>query len=111
MNNLEFAGVSTPTPGNLWRDRSDRERLLQVENALATRMPALQDVVCVVDARSDGQVIVSLRVPVPADRRGTLLLDLEASLKDLIDPGLVVWLEPLGDRSSLRNLRGIEVKS
>lgn len=55
-------------------------------------------------------MIVGLRVPVPADKRGTLLLDLEASLKESIDPGLVVWLEPLGDRSSLRNLRGIEVK-
>lgn len=111
MNNLEFARISTPTPGHPWRDRSDRERLLQVENALATKMPALQDIVSIVAARSDGQVIVSLRVPVPADKRGTLLLDLEAGLKDLIDPGLVVWLEPLGDRSSLRNLRGIEVRS
>ncbi len=56
-------------------------------------------------------MIVRLLVPVPAGKRGTLLLDLEAGLKQLIDPGLVVWLEPLGDRSSLRNLRGIEVRS
>ncbi len=111
MNNLEFASVPTPTPGDSWRQRADRERLLEVESALATKMPALQDFVSIVDARSDGQVIVRLLVPVPAGKRGTLLLDLEAGLKQLIDPGLVVWLEPLGDRSSLRNLRGIEVRS
>lgn len=111
MNNLEFASVPTPAPGDSWRKRSDSERLVEVENALATRMPGLQDLVSIVEAKSDGQVIVSLRAPLPADKRGTLLLDLEAGLKDLIDPGLVVWLEPLGDRSSLRKLRGIEVRS
>jgi hypothetical protein len=36
---------------------------------------------------------------------------LEDYLKESIDAGLVVWLEPFGDRNSLRNLRGIEVKS
>jgi hypothetical protein len=64
-----------------------------------------------VETKLDGQVIIRLMVPVPADKRGYLLLDLEAFLKESIDPGLVVWLEPFGDRSSLRNLRGIEVKS
>ena len=44
-------------------------------------------------------------------KRGPLLLDFEVFLKEAIDPGLVVWLEPLGDRNSLRNLRGIEVKA
>lgn len=111
MNNLEFASVPTPVPGDIWRTLTDRERLLEVEGALMTQLPALRDLVSIVDAKSDGQIIVSLRVPVPADKRGTLLLDLEGGLKDLIDPGLVVWLEPLGDKSSLRRLRGIEVKS
>jgi len=110
MNNLEFAHFPTPAPDASWRQLSDRERLRRVEEAVAARPPALPGVVSIIEARSDGQVIVGLRVPVPADKRGTLLLDLEASLKESIDPGLVVWLEPLGDRSSLRNLRGIEVK-
>jgi len=111
MNNFEFAHSPTPKPEPSWYQLSDRERLLRVETALAASPPALPDLVSIVEARSDGQVIVSLRAPVPADKRGTLLLDLEASLKESIDQGLVVWLEPLGDRSSLRNLRGIEVKS
>lgn len=110
MNNFEFAHSPTPTPDASWRRLSDRERLLRVEQEVAACTPTLPGLVSIIEARSDGQVIVSLRVPVPADKRGTLLLDLEAGLKESIDPGLVVWLEPLGDRSSLRNLRGIEVK-
>lgn len=73
-------------------------------------MPAVNDILIIVAAKLDGQVIARLLKPVPADKRGTLLLDIEAFLKESIDPGLVVWLESLGDRSSLRNLRGIEVK-
>ena len=59
----------------------------------------------------DGQVIVRLQESLPASQRGGLLLDLEDFLKGAVDPGLAVWLEGLGDRNSLRNLRGIEVKA
>jgi hypothetical protein len=61
--------------------------------------------------KQDGQIIVKLLETVSADKRGTLLLNLEDYLKESIDAGLVLWLEPFGDRNSLRNLRGIEVKS
>ena len=110
MNNLEFASVATPTPDSAWRQLPDRERLRLVEDALAARPPSRVGIIAIVDAKRDGQVIVSLRESLPAGERGTLLLDLEANLKESIDPSLVVWLEPLGDKSSLRNLRGIEVK-
>ena len=36
---------------------------------------------------------------------------LEKKLKEHIDQGLSVWLEPIGDKSKLRKLRGVEVKS
>ena len=36
--------------------------------------------------------------------------DGEEKLKEIIDAGLTVWLEPVGDRSKLRNLRGINFK-
>ncbi|MDZ4254065.1 MAG: hypothetical protein U1A72_15960 [Sulfuritalea sp.] len=110
MNNFEFADSPTPKPDPSWGKLSDDERRRRVERAVAASSPPVPDIVAIVEARSDGQVIVSLRAPVAADKRGTLLLDFESSLKESVDPGLVVWLEPLGDRSSLRNLRGIEVK-
>ena len=35
---------------------------------------------------------------------------LEEKLKKEIDEGLTIWLEPVGDKSKLRNLRGIVIK-
>ena len=42
--------------------------------------------------------------------RGPLLLDLETSLKNSIEKCITIWLEPVGDKSKLRKLRGIEIK-
>ena len=67
-------------------------------------------IVVVSEANVDGHVVVQLLLPMGPDKRGTILLDLEHELKESVDQGLTVWLEPLGDKSSLRNLRGIEVK-
>lgn len=110
-SNLCYANTETPTPGRAWCQLSDDERLALVNSTVADKMAFLNKTLVAVEAKLDGQVIIRLLEPVHADKRGTLLLDLEAFLKKSIDPGLVVWLEPLGDRSSLRNLRGIEVKS
>ena len=109
--NTCYANVETPTPCQDWCQLSDDERLIRVKAAVGTGMSVISQQVTIVAAQKNGQVIVNLGDPLPADRRGTLLLDLEAFLKETIDPGLVVWLEPLGDRNSLRNLRGIEVKA
>jgi len=110
-SNLCNANVDTPTPCHAWCQMSDGERLALASNVANTKMPSINRILEIVEAKLDGQVIVNLLEPVAADKRGSLLLDLETFLKESIDPGLVVWLEPLGDRSSLRNLRGIEVKS
>ena len=109
MNNLSYAQASTLTPGTEWQRLSNAERLVLVEKALTAHASPAHSILSIADAKKDGQVIVCLLEPLPANRRGTVLLDFEATLKDTIDPGLVVWLEPLGDQNSLRNLRGIEV--
>lgn len=110
MVDLRHVDTRTPTPGEAWQKLTGTDRLSQVQDRLRAGFPAAADIQ-VVSAKPDGQVIVSLARPMSAGKRGPLLLDLEAFLKDAMDPGLVVWLEPLGDRNSLRNLRGIEVKS
>ena len=109
-SNICYANADTPTPSLAWWQLSDKERLALVDNAMDTEMTSSKKTIMIMEAKPDGQVIVRLLEPVPAGKRGTLLLDFEEVLKESIDPGLVVWLEPLGDRSSLRNLRGIEVK-
>lgn len=111
MVSLGYAQTNTPSPGSAWRQLSDAERLTRVVATLHTGFLALDKNIVIAAANQDGQILVSLVEPMPAGKRGTLLLDLEATLKAAVDPGLVVWLEPLGDRNSLRNLRGIEVKA
>jgi hypothetical protein len=106
MIDLRHARAVTPTPGPAWRAMSDADRLALV----TAKVPARTTGLIIVAAKPDGQIVVSLTAVMPASERGPMLLDLEAHLKNAVDSGLVVWLEPLGDRNSLRNLRGIEVK-
>ena len=69
-----------------------------------------KELLLVVAAKKDGQVVVRMLNPLTASKRGTLLLDFEECIKKNVDQGLTVWGEALGDKNSLRNLRGIEVK-
>lgn len=110
-SNLSYARTVTPTPGSAWLNLSDSERLDLAKKTLAASSLETKKILEVTAAKRDGQVIVNFLEPVGPDRRGTILLDLEEFLKGKIDQGLAVWLEPLGDRNSLRNLRGIEVKA
>jgi len=108
---LRYAAADTFVPGPGWVAASDEERLSQVLQLHASSEARFRDSLVVVSAKSDGQVIVRLEQPVPVNERGALLLDFEALLKEKLDAGLNVWAEALGDKNSLRNLRGIEVKT
>ena len=56
-------------------------------------------------------VLVSARLKLTPSSRGQLLLDLEDMLCQQIDPRIRIWHTPLGDKNSLRNLRGITLNS
>lgn len=62
----------------------------------------------VVDCQDDGSVYFSCS-PLLVSERGTILLELESHLKSTVDSGITVWLSPLGDRSALRKLRGVNI--
>lgn len=111
MVSLTYAKMDTPSPSSAWQKLSDAERHARVIGILQNGPTALNSIVVIAAAKDDGQVVVNLTESLSASKRGQLLLDLEEFLKKTIDPGLAVWLEPLGDRNSLRNLRGIEVKA
>lgn len=112
MNN--FAGTPTLVPSQKWIDYSERYPVYESEWRLiwiaSDLPPDMFQLVKFIEAKENGHVIVEFRDQHSASERGTLLLDLEDSLKANIDPGITVWLAPLGDRNSLRNLRGIEMK-
>lgn len=110
MNLKELANAETPQCGEEWRIAPSSRRMSWIQDVIGGDS-RLSPLIEIAEVREDGQIILHFKQPVAGDRRGGLLLDFESALKDRIDPALTVWLEPLGDRSSLRRLRGIEVKS
>ena len=38
-------------------------------------------------------------------------VELEEKIKYNIDRGITIWCEPVGDKSALRKLRGVKIKS
>ena len=98
----------TPTTSDQWRKRSDFERIELIRDYLKSSEKKID--IEVVRADSDGQIIFKIEKPIPANQRGMMLLDFEEELKKDIDHGITVWLEPVGDKSKLRNLRGIKIK-
>jgi hypothetical protein len=109
-DHLKYADTETLIPSKHWAEAADKERLTLVLDRVKS-IPRFMDLLQILSTKADGQIIVRLLKPIAAGERGTLLFDLEEFLKSSVDPGLVVWVEPLGDKSSLRNLRGIKVKS
>ena len=61
--------------------------------------------------RDGPNLTVEFTESVSASERGTILMDYEDYLRGSGIPDAIVWAVPLGDRNSLRNLRGIEVKT
>lgn len=106
---FENATLDAPTTGKKWLAMSDAERKT-ILNGLLKKRAEFSDNFEVALAKEDGQVIVRIKNSLNSSERGTLLLDLEELYKSEIDYGINVWAEALGDKNSLRNLRGIEVK-
>ena len=104
-----FAEVNSPETSMEWRQLEPDQRIKCVADFRNSR-PEFQQL-RVTRALSDGQVFVELVEPLSPAVRGSLLLDFESGLKTSVDQGLVVWCEPLGDKSTLRNLRGIEIRT
>ena len=110
MNLYETANAPTLTCDRRWMALTDQERILEILRIIEKNNPRFS-CIDVVYAKVDGQVILRLTENLGASLRGLLLLDFEEVLKSSVDKGLTVWLEPIGDKSSLRKLRGIEVKN
>jgi hypothetical protein len=108
-NHIFYASVDTPIPSPSWKNLLEYERVKRI-NQMIFDCSDFENQLLAISAKEDGNVVVRFLTSVPADKRGTLLLDFETILKANIDEGLTVWGEALGDKNSLRNLRGIEVK-
>jgi hypothetical protein len=105
-----YPEVDSPKPRSDWLNLSEVQRIEKINQTIDQVKPDFSEQLLVVASKKDGQVVVRMLNPLTASVRGSLLLDFEECIKKNIDQGLTVWGEALGDKNSLRNLRGIEVK-
>ena len=107
---VSFSDVSSPVPGDDWVSLTIGERIDLINKSIQN-FSLNVDIDVVVEANKGGQVSVIINDTLSADERGPLLLGIEEFLKLNVDNGITVWHVPIGDKSSLRKLRGIEVLS
>ena len=107
--NKDNSYEDSPTVGEKWKKKSDKERIFEINEFM--KLNKINTIYEVFNALEDGQVILKTQKSIPAKDRGIHLLEVEEKLKKSIDKGITVWLEPVGDKSKLRNLRGITFKN
>jgi len=107
--NLSFANIDSPSTGASWVNMTKDKRVSLLESSIQLFSPQVD--LNVVEAHESGQVSIHINSVIEINDRGEFLLNLEEYLKSTIDIGINIWHEPIGDKSSLRNLRGIEVLS
>lgn len=104
-----YATSPTPQVSADWVSLDNQARLTRINEVLVGSK--FFEAVAPTRTFEDGQIYFSFKKPIPSSMRGNFLLDLELLLKENIDSGVFIWCEPIGDKNSLRNLRGIEIVS
>jgi len=104
--NVNDAIKNSPVPSKKWLNLTNLERLLIVKEVSNN----IKDV-NFTRTTDKGYVYIVLENSLDSGERGALLLRLEKLLKHKVDNGITIWHEPIGDKNSLRKLRGIEVNT
>ena len=107
--NKDNALANSPVASVEWKQKTEKERILIIEEKLKTN--SKHSIFEVFNANKDGQVILKTEQSILAKERGLLLLEVEEVLKKSVEEAITIWLEPIGDKSKLRNLRGITIKT
>ena len=106
---VSFSNIPSPTPSVDWLSLTMSERMDFVKESIHNFSSNVD--IEVVEANKSGQISIIINNTLSANERGPLLLDIEDFLKFNLDNGITLWHAPIGDKSSLRSLRGIEVLS
>lgn len=106
---LFYAEIDSPEPSVQWLLLNEQERINKIHEVITQNINFNKELL-VVSAKQNGEIVVKILNSLSASARGTLLLNFEEVIKREVDEGLTAWGEALGDKNSLRNLRGIEVK-
>ena len=103
------ANAETPVTQTTWKLMPDIERIKLLNKQIGKKQDYMS--ISINKTTESGQVLVTLQGKFTAGKRGIYLLDFERYLKENVDKGINVWCEAIGDKNSLRNLRGIQIKS
>jgi len=106
--NKDNSLAESPKVSLEWKQKSEKERIKLITDKLIEN-PLYKNFE-VVKAEKNAQVVLRIEKSIPASKRGVMLLELEEMLKNFVDKSITIWLEPVGDKSKLRNLRGIKFK-
>ena len=106
----EIAEKDSPKTSDNWRNLTRDEKIKTVTKVVNFDQNYFGKIV-VVDVNDNGHVTVKIEKNLKVSERSIKLLEIESLLKSKIDNGLTLWLEPIGDKSKLRNLRGISFKA
>jgi len=104
-----YANAITPKPKEFWLKLTNKDRMEIILNK--TKDNQKFSSIKPNRVTKDGQVFLNITENLSASKRGLFLLEYESYLKDEIDHSINVWCEPIGDKNSLRNLRGIKIKA
>ena len=104
-----FSNLTTPITSQDWKRESEENRIKSVSKELKKNI--LYKDFKVIKAPDNGQIVLKIERIIPANERGLLLLELEGILKSVVDKGITVWCEPFGDKSKLRQLRGVKINA
>lgn len=104
-----FAETPTPKTDIEWLNKTETERKKKI--LLELKKNKIYENFEVIKASDNGQVVIKIEKNIPVSIRGLLLLNLEQKLKLSIDKGITIWCDPVGDKSKLRNLRGVKIKA
>lgn len=102
-----YSTYVSPSTGKEWIDNSIDGRIDLINNYL--KVNNLDKDLLAIDASANGQVVLRVYKSLPVNERGLFLIDLEEKIKLNIDKGITLWCESVGDRSTLRNLRGVKI--
>ena len=106
--NKKFSLENTPKTSDEWKNMIEKDRIILINSIL--KSTKIYESFEVLKAQENGHVILKTEKAIQASERGILLLEMEEKLKKEIDIGITIWLDPVGDKSKLRNLRGIKIK-
>ena len=104
-----YSNSTTPATSQDWKQKSEENRIELVSKELKKNI--LYKNFEVIKAPDNGQIVLKIAQIIPANKRGLLLLELEGMLKSAVDKGITVWCEPVGDKSKLRQLRGVKINA